>query len=260
MSVVYDAEEIESGRSVALKMMSHRLLYEPGAVARFQAEADLVALLQHENVARLYGRFPAFRTHFLVMERIDGPSLTQVLRRHGALPEPTVRGIVGQLAGALHYVHGRGIVHRDVTPNNVMLDGQGDVKLLDFGVARQAPEVSELTQTLPGRVLGTPNYMAPEQLAGGAIDHRADLYSLACLVYQLLDGSPPFTARSFVELVQKKAAFRMPAAPQIGGGISAELHRLIETGLATEPAERTLDLERLTAWASPVERRFLVVD
>ncbi len=164
MSVVYDAEHLQTGKRVALRMMSHRLVYDQGALAQFRTEAEIIGSFQHENIVRMYGRFAAFRTYFIVMEFSDGVPLNEILDSGGPFPEAEFRKTFGQIVRALTYAHAAGVIHRDVKPANIMLSSSGLVKLMDFGLARTLlqsdPEADD-------RIVGTLRYMAPEQMMGG---------------------------------------------------------------------------------------------
>ena len=249
MAVVYEAEALEKGTRVALKMLNHRLVYDPTVLGRFQREADIVASLRHENIAALYDRFSAYNTYFLVMEYCDGPTLAQVVERGKEIPEAEVRRIVGQLARALAYVHGRGIVHRDLKPSNVMVTRDGTVKLMDFGIAR--PDVqSDLTRQ--GMVIGTPRYMPPEQLGGKPVDEKADLYAFGCIAYALLAGDVPFEGDDLAAILYQKLTWRLPPPMEIRSDLAEDLYELLARTLAVEPKERVIDLEALSSWARPV--------
>ena len=257
MGVVYEARDLTSGETVALKMMSHPLVYRPSALRRFRREAAILKTLEHPSLARLYDRFSAFKTEFLAMEFCPGSTLAQVIASRGALSEHVVRGILGQLAGALQYVHGRGVVHRDLKPSNVMVSQQGSIKLLDFGIVT-VDETSELWQTqktdpaLP-RMLGTPRYMAPEQFSDGSVDRRADFYGFACIAFEALSGRPVITSSNVFDIIREHARFTLPPREEIGRGISPEMHEVLLRGLAQSPDDRTLDLDKLASWAAPVD-------
>jgi CRP-like cAMP-binding protein len=251
MSIVYEAERTGTCERLALKMMSHRLVYEPGAMTRFRREADLVRSFRHDNIARVHERFSAYNTEFLVMELCDGSDLAELVRRNGATDEGIARTLLGQIAGALDYVHGRNVIHRDVKPGNVMLLPDGVAKLMDFGVARPDYDASDETRTQPRTVVGTMRYMPPEQLAGGNVDARADIYALACLGYELLTGTPPFTGSNLVELIQQKLSFRLPPAGEIGTGVTDEMHEFLQRALRDDPAQRPDSIAPLAAWAAP---------
>jgi Protein kinase domain/Cyclic nucleotide-binding domain len=257
MAVVYRAEDQKTGEVVALKMMSHRLVYDPTALARFRQEAEVLQGLDHENIARLDRTFAAYNTLFLVMEFCDGADLARLIRARRRLPESQVRRILGQLACALDHVHRKGLVHRDLKPGNVMVDRLGTVKLMDFGLATPGialgQETMARTMTSTGILMGTPAYMAPEQIAGAPLDARADIYAMACLAYGLLTGQQLFRATNFLDLVQDKLTLRLPAARDIGDGISDELHVVLDHALRRDRTERLSSVACLTAWAGPVD-------
>jgi tRNA A-37 threonylcarbamoyl transferase component Bud32 len=257
MAVVYEATELATGDRVALKMMSHRLVYQPGAFSRFEREARIVEPLEHPNIARQRGHFPAFRTEFIVMEFCEGATLGDLLIGHGPFPEPEARCILGQLAGALNFVHERGVVHRDLKPGNIMLTPEGRVKLMDFGLAKEERQLTDDTATRDGSVLGTPLYMAPEQIEGRESGPRVDVYAFACVAYELLSGRKLFEARSMAQLLQDKLTRTLPPAYEIGNGISPEMHRILVAALEKDPAQRLGSLREIVAWRDDVDRDFL---
>jgi tRNA A-37 threonylcarbamoyl transferase component Bud32 len=257
MAVVYEACELETGDRVALKMMSHRLVYQPGASSRFEREARIVEPLEHPNIARLRGHFPAFRTEFIVMEFCEGTTLGDLLIGYGPFPEPEVRRILGQLATALTFVHERGVVHRDLKPGNVMLTPTGRVKLMDFGLAKEERHLSDDTATQDGSVLGTPLYMSPEQIEGRESGHRIDVYAFACVAYELLTGKKLFEARSMTQLLHEKLTRSVPPAYEIGSGITPEMHRLLVGGLEKDPDKRLSSLRHILGWRGEPDPDFL---
>ncbi|OYW20999.1 MAG: hypothetical protein B7Z55_06330, partial [Planctomycetales bacterium 12-60-4] len=197
MSIVYDADRIDDEHRVALKMMSHRLVYDRTALEFFQREADVIESFDHPHIVRLLGRFKAFHTHFIAMEYCDGIDLKSLIAARGPLPVEEVRPMLGQLASALEYSHRAGIVHRDVKPSNVMLANDGQVMLMDFGLAKPSVDASRATAT----VMGSPRYMPYEQLQGEPIDQRADYFAFGCLAYELLRGRPLIEARNTTDLL-----------------------------------------------------------
>ena len=253
MAIVYKATESDSGRVVALKMMSHRLVYEPDALVRFHHEAELMQSLHHENIASLDRLFPAFNTYFLVMEYCDGADLGRVVSDRGPLPEAQVRRVLGQLAGALDHLHTRRLIHRDLKPGNVILTRSGIVKLTDFGVA--APEVGlgDETRLASLGFTGTPLYMPPEQLSNLPLDARADIYAVGCIAYSLLTGTHLFRGANFFELIQEKLTLRLPPASELAGGISQELHDFISRAVRTDREERPPSIAPLMEWAGTVD-------
>jgi CRP-like cAMP-binding protein len=257
MAIVYRAVETASGRDVALKMMSHRLIYEPGALVRFHQEADLMGTFRHENIAALERLFPAYNTHFLVMEFCDGGDFNTVLSARGPLPEPVVRRVLGQLATALDHIHQRGLIHRDLKPNNMLLTRAGLVKLSDFGLATVAASVNDETRVTAEGLMGTPAYMAPEQLSNAPLDARADIYAVGCVAYALLAAKPLFRSDNLYDLIQEKLARQVPAAHEIAGGISTELHDFIVRALRIDRAERPASLASLIPWAGRIDAEWV---
>jgi serine/threonine protein kinase len=253
MAVVYEAIRVTDGERLALKMLSHRLIYDEMALTRFREEAQLLQSLRHENLTQLLDRFSAYGTNFLVMEFCPGPSLDRVIDRGVPLSEAKVRPIVGQLARALDYVHRSGVLHRDVKPSNVMLTSDGIVKLMDFGLAHSSEWSSDITQTLQRTLVGTPCYMAPEQFRSAPLDGRIDNYALACLIYELLTGTRMFESNDLFSLMEKKQSFELPPKESIGLGISTEMHDLLRRNLDPNPRGRDISLEALAGWAAPTE-------
>jgi serine/threonine-protein kinase len=250
MAVVYEAESVSDGRRVALKMMSHRLTHDYEAQTRFQREGDICRSLEHPNILRTYDCFTSFATNFLVMEYCNGVSLADVIQHHGPLAESSVRKILGQLAAALNYAHARGICHRDLKPSNLLIDRQGTLKLADFGLARF---LSSDGMTLEGRVLGTPQYMAPEQLTGKKADQRTDIFATGCIVWEMLTGQPLFSKADYFEILSFHQEWTLPPADEIVPGLSQELHDVLKQSLARKPAERTLDLGKIRHWADAAD-------
>ncbi len=257
MAVVYEAEESAAERSVALKMMSHRLAYDHEAVSRFHREAEIVASLDCENIVKVYNCFSAYNTSFIAMELCDGPTLSQLIRHNPMLPESQVRAIIGQLAAALVHAHGKGVVHRDVKPANVMLLRDGTLKLSDFGLAKSfvAPGLTNL-----GQILGTPRYMPPEQLVGTDVDHRADIYALGCITYELLMGEPLFCESDTMKLLRQQLDLSLDESVKTiteqrkdYESLSEDLIQILRESINREKEERTLDLATLTDWSDKVD-------
>jgi len=256
MGVVYEASRVATGQKVALKMMNHRLIYQLSALRRFRREAAILATLDHPSFARLYECFSAYKTEFLAMEFCQGETLHQLIAARGPLKEAQVRPMLGQLAVALKYVHGRGIVHRDVKPSNIVVTRSGGIKLLDFGIVT-VEEHSDLWNTQKTTshptLQGTPRYMAPEEFSGRVSDHRVDYYGIASVVFEVLTGRPVITASNVFDIVREHALFALPARGDIGGGVSQELYEVLLHGLEPDPDKRSLDFDRLVTWAAPLD-------
>ena len=257
MAVVYEAEELSTGRHVALKMMSHRLAYDHEAVNRFHREAKIVQSLKCENIVEVYDCFSAYNTSFITMELCNGPTLSKVIERCSLLPEKEVKAILGQLANALAHAHGNGVIHRDLKPANIMLQMDGTVKLSDFGLAKSFV-CADLTNL--GQILGTPRYMPPEQLVGTEVDYRADIYALGCIAYELLMGEPLFSESDTMVLLRKQLELSVKESIEITCGqnpdvcrlITPDLRRVLYESLTKEVADRVLDLEAVAHWAQKV--------
>jgi serine/threonine protein kinase len=205
MGVVYDAEDTRLPRRVALKFLSQEVVGDPEASRRLQREAETIALLNHPNICTIYEIDEHEGSRFIAMERIDGVNLKLHMTRT-TLSDGEIIEIARQVAGALQAAHEKGIVHRDIKPGNIMVGPGGIVKVLDFGLARRfrMPDTGEMLlhgSTIPGRPLGTANYMAPERIAQGPLDPRSDLFSLGVVMYEMATGRLPFAGASPYETV-----------------------------------------------------------
>jgi serine/threonine protein kinase len=254
MGIVYEASHVETGRQVALKMMSHRLVYDAEALTQFQREAEIIESFDHPNIVTTYGRFAAFHTYFIAMQFCDGHTLEDVINSAGPLPEAEFRRIIGQLAAALDHAHGQNIIHRDVKPANIMLNRDGTVKLMDFGLAKPVePDVGQPAVS----IVGTPRYMAPEQLAGLKVGKEADYFALGCVAYKLLTGQPLFTGRRTADIRREHNRYRMPDFRAVCPGMSIATNWLLEQCLARDPWQRRPNLKQVAAWAAPVDPALL---
>ena len=258
MGIVYEATSLATGEIVAMKMMSHRLLYQPGALHRFKREADTLKSLHHDSIARLYECFSAYNTQFLVMEFCEGSTLNDLISPGRPLDEKVVRNIVGQVAVALRHVHSRGLIHHDLKPSNIMVSRSGLIKLLDFGLARFDPGwdfggASKVSSMSSYAVFGTPHYMAPEQFGSAVIDQRVDVYGLACIAYEALSGRALVESSDLFGIIEEKLKFVLPPPAEIGLGVTLEMHEFLARGLDHRPEKRTVDLDRLSTWAGPVD-------
>jgi serine/threonine-protein kinase len=244
MAVVYKAVQNSLNRPVALKELKEEFANDPQLVARFIREATSLAALQHENIVHIYDFVKEDGSYKMVMEFVEGIDLFDLLEKVHHLP-PAVGGVIGLgVANALEYAHYRGIIHRDIKPSNIIISRKGEVKLMDFGIARDE-NLGDLTR--PGTSLGTPAYMSPEQVMGVKIDFRSDLFSFGIVLYQMLTGSKPFSEGGGKSIMHKilNAEFIRPR--RINPNIPRTLERIILKCLAKEPVDRyrsTGDLRR----------------
>jgi serine/threonine protein kinase len=213
MGTVYEAEQLGLARQVALKVLHRHIATAPGAVARFQREATLMARLHHPGAALVYDFGEDAGELFLAMERLQGETLDTLTSREGPLPVPVAVELIAQVLEVLEAAHALGIVHRDLKPSNVMIIGELSaprVKVLDFGLAQVVDSSPQARITQSGMVHGTPAYMSPEQCRGEPLDGRSDLYSLGCVLFELIIGQPPFGETPAAE-VMSGHLYRPPA-------------------------------------------------
>ena len=244
MSSVWQAYDEELGRPVAIKLLHARRLESADSVDRFEREARTLALLAHPGIVTVIDRGETDGRPFIVCELVDGHDLHERISLEGRLPLAEALAIAVQVAAALDYAHKRGVVHRDVKPHNVLLTADGHAKLTDFGIARveDAPAL-----TNPGRVLGTGDYVAPEQAQGHALDGRADIYSLGAMLYHCLTSVPPYRGASFVEIAEQHLRAPVPSVqsrrPEVSDGVEA----LVARALAKRPDDRFADVAEMQA-------------
>src|SRR5258706_15129154 len=190
MGVVYRAVQLGLERTVALKVITPAFAHDPEFRSRFKRESKLAASIEHPNVIPVYEAGESDGTLFLAMRFVDGTDLRTLLAREGRLEPIRVARFVAQIANALDAAHAAGLVHRDVKPANALLASQDHVYLTDFGLTKRAASGSAMTKT--GQMVGTVDYVAPEQVEGGSVDARTDVYSLGCVLYHLLTGRVPY--------------------------------------------------------------------
>jgi serine/threonine protein kinase/Flp pilus assembly protein TadD len=254
MAVVYLARDRKHDRPVAIKILRPEIVVGQAA-QRFLLEIQILARLQHPHILPLLDSGSTDETPprpFYVMPYVDGETLRQRLTREGPLPVAEALRLVRETGEALHYAHGEGLIHRDVKPENVLLS-QGHALVADFGIARAAGVAAGDRLTRPGLSMGTPAYMSPEQAGGEPeVDARADQYSLACVLYELLAGQPPFTGLSAVAVLSRQVLDPVPPLTTLRPGVPGSVRRAIERGLAKVPADRFATvLEFLAALDSP---------
>jgi eukaryotic-like serine/threonine-protein kinase len=241
MGVVYEARDTRLDRPVALKLLPPELALEPGRLARFDREARILAALNHPNIVTIYALERSGDTPFLVMERISGRPLADLMRA-GALPMARVLGWGVHIALALGAAHERGIVHRDLKPANVMVDDDGCVKVLDFGLARTDPPAGEAVTTVAltedGRLMGTLPYMAPEQVRGERADRRADIFALGVMLYEMAGGVRPFRGATSADLMSAILGADPPPLDALLPGVPPRFARLVHRCLQKDPRRR----------------------
>jgi serine/threonine protein kinase len=236
MAVVYRARQINVGRDVAFKVIESRLANSPDFIKRFEREAHTIANLNHPHILKLFDFGHHEGLVYLVMELQPGGSLAQWLRNEGALPIEQVARYVSQIGSALDYAHGRGVIHRDLKPQNVLLDEQLNAILTDFGVARIVGDVTALTGS--GVAVGTPAYMAPEQWHGTEVDARTDLYTLAVLTYELLTARTPYIADTPPAMMYKHLHEQPTPLRDLRAELPTSIEQVLLKGMAKAPEER----------------------
>ena len=234
-------------RPVAVKVLFPEFATDPSFVERFRREATAAANLNHPNIVGVYDWGEADGTYFIVMEYVDGRSLSEILRAEGPLHPDRVADIGADVAAALGFAHRSGVVHRDVKPGNVLLTQAGQVKVADFGIARAITASSDDNLTQVGTVMGTATYFSPEQARGEPVDPRSDIYSLGCVLYELVLGRPPFAGDSPVAIAYKHV-HESPIPPrQLNIELPEAIEAIILKCLAKNPVNRYPSAEDLRA-------------
>src|SRR3954470_13249135 len=239
MADVYLVEDQQLGRRVALKLLYRHLAEDVQFVERFRREASSAAGLQHQNIVGIFDRGEWDGTYYIAMEYIEGHTLKDIIRERGPAPPEAAVDVVLQILRAARYAHQRGIVHRDIKPHNVLIDQEGRVKVADFGIARAG--ASDMTET--GSIMGTAQYISPEQAQGRPVDARSDLYSIGIVLYELLTGRVPFDAESAVTIALKQVSEEPPRLSQLNPEISPQLEDVVIRALQKDPAYRFADAD-----------------
>jgi beta-lactam-binding protein with PASTA domain/tRNA A-37 threonylcarbamoyl transferase component Bud32 len=250
MADVYLAEDEVLGRRVAIKILNERHAGDDQFIERFRREAQSAAALSHPNVVAIYDRGEAEGTYYIAMELLDGRNLKELIVARGPAPPKIVVEYARQILAALAYSHRHTIVHRDIKPHNVVVDGDGRVKVTDFGIARGG--ASQMTEV--GSIVGTAQYLSPEQARGEPVDPRSDLYSLGIVMYELLTGSVPFTGDSPVEIAMKHLSATAPPPSEVREGVPRELDLVVMRALAKDPDDRYASAEEMDADLERIQR------
>src|SRR5881398_2296182 len=233
MADVYLAEDEELGRRVAIKILNDRHANDEQFVERFRREAKNAAGLSHPNIVSIFDRGQAENTYYIAMEYLDGRSLKELITARGPAPINVAVDYARQILAALRVAHRQGVVHRDIKPHNVLVDDEGHVKVTDFGIARAG--ASQMTEE--GSIIGTAQYLSPEQARGTQVDQTSDLYSLGIVLYELLTGTVPFNGETPVEIAMKhlSAVPERPSAKR--PEIPHDLDMVVLRALAKDPAD-----------------------
>jgi eukaryotic-like serine/threonine-protein kinase len=243
MADVYLAQDELLGRRVAVKLLQHRFAEDQEFVERFKREASSAAGLSHPNVVAVFDRGEWDGTYYIAMEYLPGRSLKSVVREHGPLSPQDSIDIVMQIVLALRFAHRRGIIHRDIKPHNVILDEEGRAKVTDFGIARAGAS----DMTLTGSIMGTAQYLSPEQAQGHAVSESSDLYAVGVVLYELLTGSVPFEGESAVTIALMQVSAE-PTPPSVRNpAVGPELDVVVMRALAKDRAQRYASADELIA-------------
>jgi len=244
MSSVYKAKDSLLERHVALKILHEQYSSDEDFVERFKREARSVAQLQHPNIVTVIDRGEEDGRQYIVFEFIDGENLKEHVVRAGRLEVQEALEIAVEVARGLAFAHEQGLVHRDVKPQNILLNGDGRAKVTDFGIARSV-EVDGMTQT--GTVLGTSNYIAPEQASGQPVDAHSDVYALGVVLYELLAGEVPFPGESFIAVAMKHMHEPAPNLLDVRGDVPPRVAAAIDRALEKDPEQRFPTMDAFAA-------------
>jgi len=245
MSSVYRAHDRLLERHVAIKVLHEQFTADSDYVERFRREARAVAQLSHPNIVTVIDRGEHDDRQFIVFEYVDGENLKALVEREGPLPECDAIELALQVARALGFAHEQGLVHRDVKPQNVLLNDGGQAKVTDFGIARSLEVSGNLTQS--GTVMGTSDYIAPEQARGSKVDAQSDVYSLGTVLYELLTGEVPFQGDNFVAVAMQHINQPPPSVRERRPELSPCVDEVVQRAMAKEPRDRFGSMEELCA-------------
>jgi serine/threonine-protein kinase len=243
MADVYLAEDQLLGRQLAVKLLHHHFAEDQEFVERFRREASSAAGLSHPNIVAIFDRGEWNGTYYIAMEYVAGRSLKTVVREQGALDPAAAIDIVTQVLRAARFAHKRGVIHRDLKPHNVILDDEGRARVTDFGIAKAGAS----DMTLTGSIMGTAQYLSPEQAQGHTVSGRSDLYAVGIILYELLTGSVPFDGETAVAIAFKQVSAEPRPPSELQPGVSAALDAVVLRALAKDPAQRFADADEFIA-------------
>jgi serine/threonine-protein kinase len=246
-AAVFRVRETALERDVAIKVVDLGLTPSPALAERFVREARTVARLEHANIVPIY-KVGGYKNEvlYIVMRCVDGPSVRKLIETERRLPIADAARVARQVADALAHAHRHGIVHRDIKPDNILLDSTGRVVVTDFGIAKAAEAATSSHLTTEGMVVGTPQYMSPEQATGDRTDGRSDVYSLGVVLYHMLAGTPPFDGETAQAILMKQATATPVPIRRLRPDVSQPLAAVLERMLAKDPAERYQTAEEVS--------------
>ena len=251
MGAVYKARDRELDRMIALKVIRPELATDPAILQRFKQELILARNITHKNVVRIFDLAEAEGIRFISMEFVDGEDLRTLLRRHGKFTPKEAVSVIEQVCRALDAAHAEGVIHRDLKPQNIMRDKNGRIVVMDFGLARSLGETG-LTQT--GAIVGTLEYMSPEQALGAQLDQRSDIYSVGLIFFELLTGKAPFEADTAIASLMKRTREAARSASDVDASVPKSLSAIVSRCLEREPGNRYYSvvelLQQLTTWTT----------
>jgi serine/threonine protein kinase/tetratricopeptide (TPR) repeat protein len=251
MGAVYEARDQELDRAIALKVIRPELASNPSILQRFKQELILSRNVTHKNVVRIFDLGEADGTKFITMEFVEGEDLRGVLRRHGKFSPQKAVAVIQQICRALEAAHAEGVIHRDLKPQNIMRDLHGRIVVMDFGLARSL-EADGMTQT--GALVGTLEYMSPEQALGAALDQRSDLFAVGLIFYELLTGKAPYKADTAIASLMKRTHERAVPASDVDSSVPVSLSTIVSRCLERDPKDRFQNaaelLRELESWSA----------
>jgi len=245
MSSVYRARDTVLERPVALKVLHEHYSSDPEYVERFRREARAIARLNHPNIVTVIDRGEFEGRQYIVFEHVPGENLKEIVAREGPLPVERALSLTHQIARGLAFAHEHGVVHRDVKPQNVLLDETGAAKVTDFGIARSIEPEDALTET--GTLLGSSDYIAPEQAGGQAVDERSDQYSLGALLFELLTGAVPYPGEGFMAVAMRHVQDPVPSVRERRPDVPPRVDAIVARAMAKRPQDRFPSMEALMA-------------